>query len=513
MTGTRMLRTILVALFWGMLALTRADAAPARIDRTGQVEAFEKELQQIANALGVPGYGYAIVADGELVDEGAYGVSQQDRTTPFTNSSPLRIASVTKALTATLAMKLVEEGKLDLSAPANLYLKDGSLPESVQVQHLLTHSSEGVPGDEYVYGTVRYSKLQGVIERASGQTLEQALRCLIIERSEMDWHSADQLGAHGGLVSTVRDMGKFAASFDAGELLGKASMRRLETASELRPGRTLPISLGWFVQEVQGEPVMWSYGQDDPDHSGALLIRLPERKLSLFLLANSNVISDAFRLLMGDVRKSPFAMSFLRIFAFSDPKRPLLALPTEVPAGPGLEAWLDSNEARTRYRYSDELAARALSELWVQRKDAAQALIDLMLRRYRLEDVADPVLHFAAMQIADGAGDKRAIGWGRKLLAEHPNNRWILLSQGYLLQRAGDKGEAAQAFERIIALPNQEDDFLHKLFGSWAGLALAEMVRERDPAKARAYLQAVVDSGVKGPTLESAEQALIALGN
>src|SRR5205814_8327036 len=44
----------------------------------------------------------------------------------------------------------------------------------------------------------------------------------------------------------------------------------------------LPI---WFVQSYNGEPVIWQYGID-PAASSSLLITLPQRKVTLILLAN-----------------------------------------------------------------------------------------------------------------------------------------------------------------------------------------------------------------------------------
>ena len=61
--------------------------------------------------------------------------------------------------------------------------------------------------------------------------------------------------------------------------------------------------------------MIWSFGQDDPDYSSALLMMLPERKLALVLLANTDELSNPFRLLMGDVRYSPFATAFLDAYA------------------------------------------------------------------------------------------------------------------------------------------------------------------------------------------------------
>ena len=88
------------------------------------------------------------------------------------------------------------------------------------------------------------------------------------------------------------------------------------------------MSLGWFSQVVQGERLTWSFGQDEPEHSGALLLRLPERNLSLFVLANSNVLSDPF--LTSSVLGS-FSMHALR----------LKGVPKGY-AAPQLRAWLES---------------------------------------------------------------------------------------------------------------------------------------------------------------------------
>ena len=59
----------------------------------------------------------------------AFGVEQGTGGQPFATSTPLRIASVTKSLTAVVALQLVEEGKLDLDAPARQYAPSLKLPD------------------------------------------------------------------------------------------------------------------------------------------------------------------------------------------------------------------------------------------------------------------------------------------------------------------------------------------------------------------------------------------------
>lgn len=331
------------------------------------------------------------------------------------------------------------------------------------------------------------------------------MRDRITERAGMRWHRSDGLGSHAALVSTVNDMGKFAAALDHEKMVGRQSLARLASPSTSNSGAQLPVSLGWFAQNVQGTPVMWSFGQDDPDHSGALLLRIPEKKITLFLLANSNLVSDPFRLLAGDVRKSPFAMSFLRNFAFSDDDGLLPPLP---PSLDGLAGWLDRQEEQTNYSYVDEMIGASLLDAWRGDKTAAQTRIELAVSRYRPDP--DAVLHFVTMQFDLEALRPGAIAWGRQLLARQPRNRWLLLAQGYLLQRAGDATGSSKQFEALLELPNQEPDFLHMLMKNWSWLALAEL-HQADVPRARLYLQQAIDSGVTGPTLESARKAIVAL--
>lgn len=56
--------------------------------------------------------------------EGAAGVRRLDRPDPMTADTVFAIFSTTKAITGTAALQLVEEGKLDLDAPAKTYAPD-----------------------------------------------------------------------------------------------------------------------------------------------------------------------------------------------------------------------------------------------------------------------------------------------------------------------------------------------------------------------------------------------------
>jgi CubicO group peptidase (beta-lactamase class C family) len=466
--------------------------------------ALGREYAVLRERLEIPGLAWAVIENGRVVGRGALGATRDAKLTPFTTETPLRFGSVTKALTATLALKLVEEGKLDLDAPAARYLPN-RVQGDVRVWHLFTHTSEGIPGTEYVYSINRYALLGPVIAKAAGSSFAEALRERVTEPADMRWHDSPNLGAHAALVSSVEDMARYVRALDRGKLLDEAAQHRLTLPTQTREGRILPVSLGWFAQEVQGRTLMWSFGQDDPDHSGALIVRDPFAKRTLVLLANSNEISDPFRLLMGDVRKSPFAMSFFRNLLVSPAGTPR-AKPHWDPGG--LDAELAPLESDGAYRYVDEAVGEALLRLWKKDDKGAAALLAAVNARYGIFKESDPVLHFAALHLPAGEVKDALARMGDRLIDEHRDNRWILLTQGNLFQQAGRLDESIAFFETILALPNQHEDYLRTMFQAWAHQAIADALKNREPQKARQHLQAILSSEIGGEQRARAERTL-----
>ncbi len=106
------------------------------------VDAWLRE-QMVARK--IPGMAVAIVQDGKVAFERAYGVANIENNVPVTKESRFIIASVTKTWAATAIMMLVEQGKLRLDQPVGELLPD--LPPSwrnVPVRRLMSHTS-GLP--------------------------------------------------------------------------------------------------------------------------------------------------------------------------------------------------------------------------------------------------------------------------------------------------------------------------------------------------------------------------------
>ena len=63
---------------------------------------------------------------------------------------------------------------------------------------------------------------------------------------------------------------------------------------------TLPVGLGWFVQPVEGQRVVWHFGVV-PDAYSSLIVKIPDRDVTLILLANSDGLVAPYQLPLGDV--------------------------------------------------------------------------------------------------------------------------------------------------------------------------------------------------------------------
>ena len=124
----------------------------ARIDPE-ELEAFlHKFVDERMRDLHIPGAVFVLVQDGKISFKKGYGYANLNGQTPVDPDKTLFwVASVTKLVTATAVMQLVERGLLNVDESVNKYLRDFRLEESrfspVTVRHLLTHTS-GLDGKE-----------------------------------------------------------------------------------------------------------------------------------------------------------------------------------------------------------------------------------------------------------------------------------------------------------------------------------------------------------------------------
>src|SRR5215211_9313397 len=115
----------------------------------------------------IPGVQVAVVKDGKIVLSKAFGIADIQHSVPVTNKTVFPIYSCTKAFTGVAIMQLVEDGKVDLSAPVSRYL-DG-LPtawQRVTIRQLLTHVS-GLPDILRALDPITYGLSNGAGEETA----------------------------------------------------------------------------------------------------------------------------------------------------------------------------------------------------------------------------------------------------------------------------------------------------------------------------------------------------------
>jgi len=171
-------REFLVA---GSAALTltagrHAHAQPAAPTHSSKIDAM---LQRAVDAGDVPGVVAMATDRNSVIYEGAFGKRVLGQPAPMTPDTVAWIASMTKALTATAAMQLVEQGKLDLDAPAAKIVPDISSIEvldgfdasgqprtrppkrPITLRHLLTHTA-GFGYDLWSDDLGKYQTVKGI---------------------------------------------------------------------------------------------------------------------------------------------------------------------------------------------------------------------------------------------------------------------------------------------------------------------------------------------------------------
>jgi alcohol dehydrogenase (cytochrome c) len=126
-----------------LLAVASRPHAAAPVD-----PAFETLANLVAAKMReyqIPGVAMGVLRNGETTIRG-FGVTSLEDGLPVTADTIFPLASISKTVTSTAVMRLVEQGKIDLRAPVRTYLpdfrvQDAAASRDVTVGHLLTHTS------------------------------------------------------------------------------------------------------------------------------------------------------------------------------------------------------------------------------------------------------------------------------------------------------------------------------------------------------------------------------------
>ncbi len=105
-------------------------------------------LEERMDHYGVPGVSIAVIKDGEIAWSKAYGVMHKERKEPVTAKTLFQAGSISKPVAAYGALRMADQGVLDLEDDINTQLKSWQLPENeftkqkkVSLQQLLSHTA------------------------------------------------------------------------------------------------------------------------------------------------------------------------------------------------------------------------------------------------------------------------------------------------------------------------------------------------------------------------------------
>jgi methyl acetate hydrolase len=215
----------------------------AQVDEVLRQRSFSQEIPGVV--------AMAATAD-EVIYQGAYGKRDLGKDNAMTLDSVFWIASMTKAITATAAMQLVEQGKLSLDAPIGQVLTDLVSPQVLEgfdangaprlrpaktpitLRHLMTHTA-GFCYDTWNGDMVKYLAKTGTPRVATCKNA--ALKIPIVSDPGTRWEYGTNIDFVGQAVEAASDK-RLGAYFrehlftplgmtDTGFKLGDAQRQRL----------------------------------------------------------------------------------------------------------------------------------------------------------------------------------------------------------------------------------------------------------------------------------------------
>lgn len=305
------------------------------------VAAIEAQVQQD----GIPGLSCAVAVGDALALRRGFGLADVENDVPATPQTVYRLASISKPITAVLALQLARDGKLDLDAdvatltdawpakewPVTVRQLLGHLggvrhyrrgePESVEafatqrdgLRRFAADPLVHAPGSKHLYSTYGFNLVGAALEARSGESFAALVRARIAEpcgaltlqaddsrrlirgraqgyvrvggvlQNSQPMDSSYKL-AGGGLCSSAEDLARFAQALLAGTLLPAEALATLWSEQRTSDGKGTGYGLGFALTTRDGAQVV-AHSGSQPRVSTMLVLR-PDAKVAVAVLCN-----------------------------------------------------------------------------------------------------------------------------------------------------------------------------------------------------------------------------------
>lgn len=331
----------MITLLLAVLAIQQQDPAV-----TGRIDSLFSSV----NRTNTPGCAVGVDRGGMPIVRRAYGMANLETGTPWTTNTISESGSVAKQFTATAIVLLARDGKLTLQDDISKWIPEvKGFGKTITVRHLLTHTSgipdrytlhevEGRPagetdhnnaevlsvvgrlkelnfdpGEDYLYSNTGYIIAAAIVERVSGQSLQNFTterifrplgmnarwredhRTIVPGRASAytgnlargNWtndHPFTRVIGSGGLLVTVDDFLKWEAALQKGEGQWGAVRDSLETMGKLNDGTVLTYGLGVGADTWRGVRRISHTGSTGGYRSA--LVRFPDQNIAFAVLCN-----------------------------------------------------------------------------------------------------------------------------------------------------------------------------------------------------------------------------------
>src|SRR6266404_5449814 len=312
----------------------------------------DEAAQQALSHSGTPSASVAVVKDGRIVYQHAYGNARLEPLTPARPEMRYSIGSISKQFTSAAVLMLVEEGKLSLDDPVAKFVPGLTRGNEVTVRNVLSHTSgyqdywpqdyvpplmlketsaaaildmwahkplDFDPGTKWQYSNTNYVIAGLIVEKVSGKPLLDFLRQRIFTPLGMSSVTdIDQAGlpagdptgylryalgplrpapkegkgwlfAAGELAMTPQDLAKWDVSIIDQKILKPESYRELGTEVLLKNGLGTHYGLGIDVNSQASHRVL-SHGGEVSGFTAQNSV-FPDERAAVVVLTNQDAAS------------------------------------------------------------------------------------------------------------------------------------------------------------------------------------------------------------------------------
>lgn len=346
------------------------------------VQQFDEFLQAYRQQQSILSLSVAVVKDGKIIFAKGYGWQDHDAEEPTTADTSYLVASISKTFSAATLLAMEADGHIDLEADfttlsdwdrrcqwlgsSGIIFGGGTLDSgekiapidcdaSLSLRQVLQHRVQGTPDSRFFYNPVVFGRLSNWVEENTAHSWRHWMRHYVIEPAGLNhtaagWrdnhgsaaltqlappfrHAPEQadnlapsplpnpeLNASSGIIASVNELARYSIALDEGKILSPALLDKMWTPPTEADGKPAPYAYGWFVQQWQGQRLVWHSGWW-PDAYAGFLVKAPEAGLTLIALGNTDGIrTNINTLTRAEVHKNPLVGKFLQLFVPANTK-------------------------------------------------------------------------------------------------------------------------------------------------------------------------------------------------